>query len=40
MGDAAATTHKASSIEGNDNTKSTIFFSQDVTAVAIAGAGY
>ena len=40
MGDAAATTHNASSIEGNDNTKSTIFFSQDVTAVAIAGAGY
>ena len=40
MGDAAATTHNASSIEGNDNTKSTIFFSNDVTAVAIAGAGY
>ena len=40
MGDAAATTHNASSIEGNDNTKSTIFFSGDVTAVAIAGAGY
>ena len=40
VGDAAATTHNASSIEGNDNTKSTIFFSNDVTAVAIAGAGY
>ena len=40
MGDAAATTHNASSIEGNDNTKSTIFFSSDVTAVAIAQAGY
>ena len=40
MGDAAATTHNASSIEGNDNTKSTIFFSNDVTAVAIAQAGY
>ena len=40
VGDAATTTHNASSIEGNDNTKSTIFFSSDVTAVAIAGAGY
>ena len=40
MGDAAATTHNASSIEGNDNTKSTIFFTDDVTAVAIAQAGY
>ena len=40
MGDAATTTHNASSIEGNDNTKSTIFFSNDVTAVAIAQAGY
>jgi len=40
MGDAAATTVTASSIEGNDNTKDTIFFSNDVTAVAIASAGY
>ena len=40
MGDAAATTHNASSIEGNDKSKSTIFFSSDVTAVAIAQAGY
>ena len=40
MADAAATTVNASSIEGNDNTKSTIFFSSDVTAVAIASAGY
>ena len=40
MCDAAATTVNASSIEGNDKTKSTIFFSQDVTAVAIAAAGY
>ena len=40
MGDAAATTVNASSIEGNDNTKDTIFFSSDVTAVAIASAGY
>ena len=40
MADAAATTVNASSIEGNDNTKSTIFFSNDVTAVAIASAGY
>ena len=40
MGDAATTTVNASSIEGNDNTKSTIFFSDDVTAVAIASAGY
>jgi len=40
MGDAATTTVNASSIEGNDNTKSTIFFSNDVTAVAIASAGY
>ena len=40
MGDAATTTHNADSIEGNDITKSSIFFSSDVTAVAIAGAGY
>ena len=40
MCDAAATTVNADSIEGNDNTKSTIFFSDDVTAVAIASAGY
>ena len=40
VGDAATTTHNASSIEGNDQTKSSIFFSDDVTAVAIAGAGY
>tara|TARA_R110002020_G_scaffold93008_1_gene224635 strand:- start:47 stop:430 length:384 start_codon:yes stop_codon:yes gene_type:complete len=40
MADAAATTVNASSIEGNDNTKSTIFFSDDVTAVAVASAGY
>ena len=40
MGDAAATTVNASSLEGNDNTKNTIFFSEDVTAVAIAAAGY
>ena len=40
MCDAATTTVNASSIEGNDNTKSSIFFSNDVTAVAIAGAGY
>ena len=40
MCDAATTTVNASSIEGNDNTKDTIFFSNDVTAVAIAAAGY
>jgi len=40
MCDAAATTVNASSIEGDDNTKDTIFFSDDVTAVAIAAAGY
>ena len=40
MGDAAATTVNASSLEGNDNTKNTIFFSEEVTAVAIAAAGY
>jgi len=40
MGDAAATTHGTTSVEGNDKTKSTIFFSQDVSAVAIAQAGY
>ena len=40
MGDAATTTHNATSIEGNDKTKAEIFFSTDVTAVAIAGAGY
>jgi|TARA_R100000084_G_C4640771_1_gene143710 hypothetical protein len=40
MCDAATTTVNASSIEGNDNTKDSIFFSNDVTAVAIAAAGY
>ena len=40
MCDAATTTVNASSIEGNDNTKDTIFFSNDVTAVAIAAEGY
>ena len=40
MGDAATTTHGTSSVEGNDKTKDTIFFSDDVTAVAIASAGY
>ena len=40
MGDAATTTHNATSIEGNDKSKSEIFFSNHVTAVAIAGAGY
>ena len=40
MGDAATTTHGTSSVEGNDKTKSEIFFSDDVTAVAIAQAGY
>tara|TARA_R110002020_G_scaffold475114_2_gene708660 strand:+ start:284 stop:670 length:387 start_codon:yes stop_codon:yes gene_type:complete len=40
MCDAATTTVNASSIEGNDNTKSSIFFSDDVTAIAIAGAQY
>ena len=40
MGDAATTTHGTSSVEGNDKTKSEIFFSDDVTAVAIAAAGY
>jgi len=40
MGDAATTTHNADSLEGNDNTKASIFFSKYVTAVAIAQAGY
>ena len=40
MCDAATTTVGTTSIEGNDKSKSTIFFSKDVTAVAIAGAGY
>ena len=40
MGDAATTTHGTSSVEGNDKTKSTIFFSNDVTAVSIGEAGY
>ena len=40
MGDAATTTHGTSSVEGNDKTKSEIFFSDDVTAVAIAQSGY
>ena len=40
MGDAATTTHGTSSVEGNDKSKDAIFFSNDVSAVAIAGAGY
>ena len=40
MGDAATTTHGTSSVEGNDKTKGEIFFSNDVTAVAIAQSGY
>ncbi len=40
MGDAATTTHGTSSVEGNDKAKSAIFFSEDVTAVAIGQAGY
>jgi|TARA_R100000084_G_scaffold108197_1_gene70274 hypothetical protein len=36
MADAATTTVNADSIEGNDNTKSTIFFSEDVTAIGIS----
>ena len=40
MGDAATTTHGTSSVEGNDKTKDSIFFSRDVAAVAIAQAGY
>ena len=40
IGDAATTTHGTTSTEGNDKTKSEIFFSNHVTAVAIAGAGY
>ena len=40
MGDAATTTHGTLSREGNDKTKGEIFFSNHVTAVAIAGSGY
>ena len=40
MVDAAVTTHGATSIEGNDNVKQAIFFSNDVTAVALAQSGY
>ena len=40
MNDAATTTVGTTSIEGNNNTKSAISFSNDVTAVAIAAAGY
>ena len=40
MADAATTTHGTLSREGNDKSKSEIFFSNHVTAVAIAGAGY
>jgi hypothetical protein len=40
MGDAATTTHGTSSVEGNGKSKSTIFFSNDVTAVAIGESGY
>lgn len=40
MCDAATTTVNATSIEGNDVAKDSIFFSDHVTAVAIAGAQY
>jgi hypothetical protein len=40
MGDMATTTHNADSIEGNDVAKDAIFFSNDVSAVAIAQSGY
>ena len=40
MCDAATTTHGTASIEGNDKTKDSVFFSRDVTAVAIAQSGY
>ena len=40
MGDAATTTHGTSSVEGNDKTKGEIFFSNDVTAIAIGQSGY
>ena len=40
MNDAATTTVGATSIEGNNATKGAISFSNDVTAVAIAAAGY
>tara|TARA_R100000664_G_scaffold1143_1_gene3065 strand:+ start:2805 stop:3185 length:381 start_codon:yes stop_codon:yes gene_type:complete len=36
MADAATTTVNADSIEGDDKTKSTIFFSEDVTAIGIS----
>ena len=39
-GDAATTTVGSTSIEGNNATKSAIYFSPHVTAVAIAGAQY
>jgi len=40
MGDAATTTHGTSSVEGDGISKDAIFFSGDVTAVAIAQSGY
>tara|TARA_R100001509_G_scaffold95460_2_gene55504 strand:+ start:207 stop:593 length:387 start_codon:yes stop_codon:yes gene_type:complete len=40
MGDMATTTVNAASIEGDDATKAKIFFSNDVTAIAIDQAGY
>ena len=40
MGDAATTTVNADSIEGDDISKDAIFFSDDVTAVAIGAAQY
>ena len=36
MADAATTTVNADSIEGDNKTKSTIFFSEDVTAIGIS----
>ena len=40
MADLATTTHNADSIEGDDVTKNTVFFSRYVTSVGINQAGY
>ena len=40
MGDMATTTHGTLSVEGNDKTKSTIFFSPHVTSAELGDAAY
>jgi len=40
MVDATTVSHNADSIQGDNNVRSAIFFSNDVTAISIANSGY